>query len=258
MLIAAERVFLWFVLYSFAGWVYESILVSIQERRPVNRGFLNGPLCPIYGTGAVLAVVLLGRMSDPVVIFLISMVGASALEYATSWGMERLFHARWWDYSNFRLNLNGRICVLGAVIFGIGGDVIVLGVQPYVAELTGMIPAPTLHVLALTLLALIAVDLTITVAGMLDFTQVIDKAAEIVQEYASKAGESWQWGSAAVAGKVAEWSQSSQDTLERMRRAVASVVNDQQRRMLSSFPKFQIPGRKDVVDSLRELMRPRH
>lgn len=91
-----EKLFLWFLLYSFCGWVYESILVSILERRPVNRGFLNGPLCPIYGAGAVGAVVVLGQVHNPLVVFLFSMVGASILEYVTSWVMEALFHARWW------------------------------------------------------------------------------------------------------------------------------------------------------------------
>lgn len=88
-----EKLFLWFLFYSFCGWVYESILVSILERRPVNRGFLNGPLCPIYGAGAVGAVVVLGQVHNPLVVFLLSMVGASILEYVTSWVMEALFHA---------------------------------------------------------------------------------------------------------------------------------------------------------------------
>ena len=100
--------------------MYESILVSILERRPVNRGFLNGPLCPIYGAGAVGAVVVLGQVHNPLVVFLLSMVGASILEYVTSWVMEALFHARWWDYSDYKFNLNGRICLLGAFVFGVG------------------------------------------------------------------------------------------------------------------------------------------
>ena len=118
MIITLEHYFLWFLFYSFVGWVYESILVSCQQHRLVNRGFLNGPLCPIYGTGATLAIAVLGNVHNPVIIFLVSMVGATILEYSTSWVMEQLFHARWWDYSNFRFNLQGRVCLLGALIFG--------------------------------------------------------------------------------------------------------------------------------------------
>ncbi len=91
MIITLEHYFLWFLFYSFVGWMYESILVSCQQHRLVNRGFLNGPLCPIYGTGAILGVAILGNVHNPIIIFLISMVGATILEYTTSWVMEQLF-----------------------------------------------------------------------------------------------------------------------------------------------------------------------
>lgn len=93
-MIAIEHLFLWFLLYSCVGWIYESILVSILEKHWVNRGFLNGPVCPIYGAGAVLGILLLsGLKGHPILIFLISALGASVLEYVTSWVMEKLFHA---------------------------------------------------------------------------------------------------------------------------------------------------------------------
>lgn len=136
MALTLEYLFLWFLLYAFIGWVYESVLVSVSERRWVNRGFLNGPLCPIYGCGAVLAIVLLHDFTNPIEIFLISSFGASILEYITSWGMEKLFHARWWDYSHYRFNIQGRICLLGAIVFGFGGVLIIDVVQPQVERLT--------------------------------------------------------------------------------------------------------------------------
>lgn len=142
-----EYLFLWFLLYAFIGWVYESVLVSVSERRWVNRGFLNGPLCPIYGCGAVLAIVLLHDFTNPIEIFLISSFGASILEYITSWGMEKLFHARWWDYSHYRFNIQGRICLLGAIVFGFGGVLIIDVVQPQVERLTAMIPLLAVHVI---------------------------------------------------------------------------------------------------------------
>ena len=254
MIIALEHYFLWFLFYSFVGWVYESILVSCQERRLVNRGFLNGPLCPIYGTGAVLGIAVLGNLHNPIIIFLISMVGATILEYTTSWVMEELFHARWWDYSNFRFNVQGRVCLLGAVIFGIAGVVIVLGAQPYVAQFTDLIPVPMLHTLVTVLALVTIIDLAVTVAGMLGFEQVLDSVAQAVQDVAARAGGTWQWGADAVSDKMREL---SQDTLERLRWVLSGVVNAQQKRMRKSFPKFQMPGRQNIIDSLRELMGPR-
>lgn len=254
MIITLEHYFLWFLFYSFVGWVYESILVSCQQHRLVNRGFLNGPLCPIYGTGATLAIAVLGNVHNPVIIFLVSMVGATILEYSTSWVMEQLFHARWWDYSNFRFNIQGRVCLLGALVFGLGGVGVVLGSQPYVEWATDMIPLPMLHTLVTVLAALVIVDLAVTVAGMLGFEQVLDSVAQAVQDVAARAGGTWQWGADAVSDKMREL---SQDTLERLRWVISGVVNAQQKRMLKSFPKFQMPGRQDIIDSLRELMGPR-
>lgn len=254
MIITLEHYFLWFLFYSFVGWMYESILVSCQQHRLVNRGFLNGPLCPIYGTGAILGVAILGNVRNPIIIFLISMVGATILEYTTSWVMEQLFHARWWDYSNFRFNLQGRVCLLGALIFGLGGVGVVLGSQPYVERVTDMIPLPMLHTLVTVLALITIIDLAVTVAGMLGFEQVLDSVAQVVQDVAARAGGTWQWGSRAVSDRMREL---SQDTVERLRWAVNGVINAQQKRMLKSFPKFQVPDCQDIIDSLRELMGPR-
>ncbi len=254
MITTLEHYFLWFLFYSFAGWMYESILVSCQQHRLVNRGFLNGPLCPIYGTGAILGVAILGNVHNPITIFLISMVGATILEYTTSWVMEQLFHARWWDYSNFRFNLQGRVCLLGALIFGLGGVGVVLGSQPYIERVTDMIPLPMLHTLVTVLALITIIDLAVTVTGMLEFEQVLDSVAQVVQDVAARAGGTWQRGSSAVSDRMREL---SQDTVERLRWAVNGVINAQQKRMLKSFPKFQVPDRQDIIDSLRELMGPR-
>ena len=227
MIITLEHYFLWFLFYSFVGWMYESILVSCQQHRLVNRGFLNGPLCPIYGTGAILGVAILGNVHNPIIIFLISMVGATILEYTTSWVMEQLFHARWWDYSNFRFNLQGRVCLLGALIFGLGGVGVVLGSQPYVERVTDMIPLPMLHTLVTVLALITIIDLAVTVAGMLEFEQVLDSVSQVVQDVAARAGGTWQWGSSAVSDRMREL---SQDTVERLRWAVNGVINAQQKR----------------------------
>ena len=249
-----ETWFLWLMIYSIIGWVYESTICSIGHRKLINRGFLNGPYCPIYGTGAVLVLLVLGRIQNPVLLFFAGALVTCSLEYLTSWLMEKLFHARWWDYSNFRFNLQGRVCLLGALIFGLGGVGVVLGSQPYVERVTDMIPLPMLHTLVTVLALITIIDLAVTVAGMLEFERVLDSVSQVVQDVAARAGGTWQWGSSAVSDRMREL---SQDTVERLRWAVNGVINAQQKRMLKSFPKFQVPDRQDIIDSLRELMGPR-
>ena len=98
------RVIFYFMIYSVVGWIYETTLCSITDRHFVNRGFLNGPYCPIYGSGALLDVLILGRIENPFLLFILGVLVTCSLEYLTSYVMEKLFKARWWDYSDKKFN----------------------------------------------------------------------------------------------------------------------------------------------------------
>ena len=111
---------LYLIIYSFLGWVCESIYCSILDRKIVNRGFVNGPFCPIYGFGALIIIFLLKDFKHSVFLtFIFGLIFASILEYITSFLMEILFHSKWWDYSNYRFNIHGRVCLLNSTLFGL-------------------------------------------------------------------------------------------------------------------------------------------
>ncbi len=123
--------FSWFIIYSYIGWVYETIYCSMDLGRYVDRGFLNGPLCPIYGLCIVSAVVLFtNKFKSNISLFLACALLASALEYITSLWMELVFGRRWWNYSDKLLNINGRICIEAAFVFGICGVLVVRYLHP--------------------------------------------------------------------------------------------------------------------------------
>ena len=123
-----------FILYSFIGWVMEVFWTLVTDRKLVNRGFLIGPYCPIYGVGCLLLIILLGRFKDNVfLLFFMSIIVCSILEYMTSYVMEKLFKARWWDYSEYRFNLNGRICAETMIPFGILGVLVVYFLNPFIS-----------------------------------------------------------------------------------------------------------------------------
>ncbi|MGM9849412.1 MAG: putative ABC transporter permease [Bacilli bacterium] len=124
-----------FMIYSFIGWTMEVIWNLFTDKKLVNRGFLIGPYCPIYGVGCLLLIILLGRFkSDPVLLFFMSIIVCSILEYSTSYIMEKLFKARWWDYSEYKFNLNGRICAATMIPFGILGVLVVYYLNPFVSK----------------------------------------------------------------------------------------------------------------------------
>ncbi len=126
-----ELYYLVFLAYSIFGWVMEVIEQFFIHKRFINRGFLIGPYCPIYGAGGVLATLLLHNYSeDMVVLFLLSVIIFSALEYLTSYVLEKIFHARWWDYSQDKFNINGRISPYTMIPFGVLGVVVIRFVNP--------------------------------------------------------------------------------------------------------------------------------
>lgn len=148
MLHTIEIYFLLFISYAFLGWCMEVTCKSIQYKKFINRGFLIGPYCPIYGWGALAITILLKRyMEDPLVLFVMSTLICSIIEYLTSYFMEKKYHARWWDYSNKKFNINGRICLETLIPFGILGVAIMYGTNPILFKLYNQIPQLVINIL---------------------------------------------------------------------------------------------------------------
>ena len=130
-----------FFIYAVAGWIMESTSISIRNKKFVNRGFLIGPVCPIYGYGVVLVSILLKKYQDDMIVtFFMSIIICGILEYLTSFFMEKIFNARWWDYSQRKFNINGRVCLQNLVLFGIASCVIVYIVNPFIIGKLRLIP----------------------------------------------------------------------------------------------------------------------
>ncbi|MBR6472749.1 MAG: hypothetical protein IKS99_03335 [Firmicutes bacterium] len=165
--------FVEFIFYSFLGWIWESIYCTIKEKHWQDRGFLFGPYCPIYGSCIVGAEILfthiiktdMQELSFPV-IFIIAYLGSAAAEFGTSWVLEKRFHARWWDYSDMPLNIQGRICVPVSICFGIAGVFCVKVLIPWMAGLHTEIPGLVYEGLALFLAAVFGADYALTEASL--------------------------------------------------------------------------------------------
>lgn len=182
-----------FLAYSFIGWAWETAFCSVKERRFINRGFLYGPLCPVYGFGGLLVLYLLRPLSGTwIPLFVGAMVVTSALEYFTSWVLETLFHTKWWDYSNERFNLNGRIFLGGALCFGVMGTLASHFVHPHLERLVLSIPRHAADIVALALFAAFLADLIHTVRRLMHFTVHMARLKEFVDSLRDRfAGEEW-------------------------------------------------------------------
>ena len=147
-------------IYSVIGYVAEVISCSLIEKKLVlNRGYLIGPYIPIYGFGSILMIISLGKYkNDLVVLFVMSMLICSLLEYFTSLIMEKIFKLRWWDYSNKKYNINGRVCLENGVLFGLGGVLVMKILNPVVTTLVYQAPSVLIIILGIVLFIIFFID----------------------------------------------------------------------------------------------------
>lgn len=150
-----------FFFYSAAGWLLESVYCSIGEKKIINRGFLTGPLCPIYGTAAIVMTVLLYNpfRDKPLVVFMLGIILCDIVEYITSYVMEKLFAARWWDYTYELLNINGRICLKHSLYWGVISVVFVRVIHPAVDRLYDKINGEYIYFIFAAVLIIFVIDL---------------------------------------------------------------------------------------------------
>ena len=271
-----ETWFLWLMIYSIIGWIYESTICSIGQRKLINRGFLNGPYCPIYGTGAVLVLLVLGRLKNPVVLFFAGAVLTCSLEYLTSWLMEKLFHARWWDYSKRKFNIGGRVCLIGAVVFGAFSVVLILVLHPAIKSLTDRLTDTARNVICAILFVGIVSDLIVTVKGLLGTHAVFAEYAVLLQQKRRELSEKLRLGAeegrerirergSEELAKLREAAELGAEEREKIRRTTEEErerfyaklqmrLNAQQRRTINSFPQWKLTRNNEVLDGLREAM----
>ena len=237
--------FLWFMFYNIVGWVYETLVCSIQEKRLViNRGFLAGPYCPIYGSGALLDVLLLGWIPNPVVLFFAGMVVNCILEYITGWALEEIFHAKWWDYTGWFLTIKGRVCFWGALAFGAMSVLLIKWIHPFVTHTTRLLPPLAVYIIAGVLCTIFVTDFVVTNVHIAQFN-------EKLQSFQQK-----------VCGRVT--GNRSQDALstesdsqpksEENLYEMTEKLNLRERLLLKNTFSFQSTKYTDLVDNLKNTL----
>lgn len=184
---------LYFFVYGFLGWCTEVAFAAWKEHRFVNRGFLNGPICPVYGIGVTLVVHFLSPYrSNLIILYITSTILVTALEWLTGFILERVFHNKWWDYSNMPLNLNGYVCLLFSLIWGVACVLIVDFIHPVIHKLLLYIPV-IVGVIILIILGIgMFADLYVTASGILKMNKrlaAMQEIADELHEISDKIGE---------------------------------------------------------------------
>lgn len=244
--------FLSFVSYSFFGWCCECAYCSTLQKKWVNRGFLNGPLCPVYGFGAMAVVALLSGIREQAwLVFLCGLLVASAIEYVCGWLLETLFHARWWDYSSYRFQLHGRVCLRNSLMFGALSVVAVCWIDPILTALLLRIPQKIQCFLSGALLSLMFADMVLTTKevlaldGKLSELEAIAEEAELrLRLYRSRWKEQ-------MAEYRADWSDDLEERIRHLELRLAGLIPEQEegrgRERLSEL----LPEREELGQAFR-------
>lgn len=171
--------FIFFVIYCFAGWCWETSYVSIREKKLTNRGFLAGPYIPIYGSGAIIILFFtLPVKNNLILVFIIGMIAASLLEYFTGAVMEAIFKVKYWDYSNDFLNINGYICLKASVTWGVFSVLMIKFVHKPVEKLVLSLSQTFVWVMAVILVVVMATDTVISVKTAINLKIILERITE--------------------------------------------------------------------------------
>lgn len=194
-----SRYFVYFIIYSFLGWIYETCFCTINEKSWQNRGFLYGPCIPLYGVGATLAQIIFIDLpfdflqnASYLTIFIGCAIGSFFLEYLTSYTLEKRFNARWWDYSDMPLNINGRVCLPFTLCFGIAGVIVTQFIIPPIVNSISYIPQNLIELIALVFMFLFGMDMALTISALTTFAKEFERINEQINNQMAERIETWQ------------------------------------------------------------------
>ena len=180
----------YFMIYSFFGWVMESVLKTYLQKKPVNSGFLYGPFCPIYGFGAIFMLLFLqGYKRNVILLFIIAFFTMSLWEYMVGWLLEKIFHTKYWDYTENKFNIKGRVCLLNSLFWGFLGVIFIRYVHPFLAQKIDLIPDKILMFNVIMVRIAIFVDTIVSVVKVSNIKGKLEKIKEIGENIKEKIEE---------------------------------------------------------------------
>lgn len=252
-----DKIIWLFFIYAFLGWITEVIYAGVNRGIFVNRGFLNGPLCPIYGFGVMTVLLcLLPLRENLLLLFVGSVVLTSLLELLTGFLMEKLFHQRWWDYSDEPFNIGGYICLKFSLLWGLACVLIVDVVHRLVSHLLVFIPDQLSMPFLVVFCAAFITDLAVTVATVAKLNQrlqQIDEVARALRLVSDAIGTVAADGSMAIS----DANEKLREDLKTKHQELTALVHKEQKRLLHAFPHIQSRQHREVMEDLKAQVRAR-
>lgn len=238
--------------YSFIGWFYESTVFSLVEQgKLMNRGCFIGPYLPIYCVVAILNLYLLDGVDGPFKILLISALTCCAVEYFTSWALEKVFHARYWDYSYFPLNINGRVSVVSGMFFGVAVLFLIKVLHPFTIVMMNKIPERVRVALGIFFWVLFLVDATLTVIGMCNLNRKCKEIYDAIDRNIEAGFDKMNSKKAYLDRfKIVRGSKNLVVKLKGINKKFVSMET----RIIEAYPDFHSYSYAEVLDKMKEAL----
>ena len=237
------NVVLLFFVYAFLGWCAEVAFAACKNGRFVNRGFLNGPICPIYGFGLIGVVLLLRPVEDNLILLYIgSFLLTSLIELVTGFLLEKCFHAKWWDYSGMPLNIGGYVCLLFSLVWGVACMAIVRWVHPLIFSLVDRLPNLLVYILDGLFLCTLAVDLAATVATIRKLSERLSNLTELaneIHEISDNLGENIAERTLATRKRLEERQQRLEEKMDRIEEKIDLNRENNERKLAELHLKLE-------------------
>lgn len=237
----------YFFIYSFLGWCLEVCYAALNTGIFINRGFLNGPYCPIYGFGVVIIILFVFPLRKNIlVLFIASVIFTSLLELATGFALKKIFHYRWWDYSNVPFNIGGYICLKFSLMWGIACIIVVDVIHPVVDDFVKWIPHFIGKILLGIMIIMMTIDLIASVETVLKLNsrlEKIDKIAVDIHNFSNNIGSKLTTDFLATDEKIKKLNQEKENLIKK--------VDWDQKRLLKAFPSMKSIHHKESFDNMK-------
>ena len=255
-----------FIIYAFLGWCSEVAFAAVNKGKFVNRGFLNGPVCPIYGVGMLIVVLCLWNLRDrPLLLFLGSALLTTALEFVTGFVLERFFHDKWWDYSDMPFNIKGYVCLKFTILWGLAASFIIGAIHRFIYMLIEKTPFVLGAILLAVFSAAFIADFTVTLTALVKLPKKLKAMAEAeraLRAVSDKIGENISDTTIAAKEKGEALAEEKKPRLEELKaeyekkkKELSAMLerNFVQRRIFKAFPNLKNGRYKAIFDRISEL-----
>lgn len=246
----------YFVIYSISGWALESVFRSFCEKRLLNTGFLNGPFCPIYGIGSIIMFLFLEVFSDNIVLlFFVSFFILSIWEYVVGVFLEKIFKTKYWDYSDHRINIKGRVCLFNSICWGILGVLFIRYIHPFVEKSVTLFNPFIIKYTVLIITILFVIDTIISILFTINISTYLQKIEEINNQIKDKLDEIRILSNKNIKTSIIESLQNKIDSLKKKNNRLFRNVYRRVYRLKRAFPSIQSNEITEILSKKIEFIK---